>query len=256
MPRYSANLGFLWPDRPLLNRIDAAAKAGFQAIELHWPYDVPAEAVKARVQGHGLKLLGINTPLGAREGDSGLGAVAGREAEFLAGFQQAADYASATGAASVHVMAGLPEVGDFARGRRVFAANLAAICPIADARGLTLLLEPLNPRDKPGYFYHRVEDAADIIASVGHPALKIMFDCYHVQVGQGDVLRRLEAHFSLIGHIQIAAAPSRQEPDEGELNYRTVLAEIDRLGHQGWVGAEYKPRADTDAGLGWRQALG
>ena len=255
MPRHSANLGFLWADRPLLDRIDAAARAGFRAIELHWPYDVPAEAVKAHVQGHGLSLLSINTPLGSREGDSGLGAVAGREAEFLAGFHQAADYASAAGATSIHVMAGLPEGGDLAKARRAFEANLAAISPLAKARGLTLLLEPLNPRDKPGYFYHRIEDAAAIIAGVGHPALKIMFDCYHVQVGQGDVLRRLEAHFGLIGHIQIAAAPSRHEPDEGELDYRTVLAEIDRLGYQGWVGAEYRPRADTDAGLAWRQAL-
>jgi len=256
MLRLSANLGFLWPDRPLPARIAAAAAAGFKAVELHWPYDMPASELRTMLSSHGLVLLGINTPVGARDGDFGLAALPGRQAEFAEVFEQSLAYAESAGAAAIHVMAGVPGGEDPAKARGVLEANLARIAPLAEAKGLTLLLEPMNPRDRPGYFYHRVEDAAAIIRSVGSPVLRLMFDCYHVQVAQGDVVRRFAAHQAIIGHVQIAAAPSRAEPDEGELDYGFVLREIDRLGWTGWVGAEYKPRAGTDEGLGWREALG
>lgn len=256
MPRFSANLGFLWPDRPLLARIDAAAAAGFKAIELHWPYDTPAADVKAAVARHGMALLGINTVVGEPGKDMGLGAVPGREQEFAAAIDQSIAYCLGSGAIAIHAMAGKVPPERLAEGREVLIANLKPAAQKAAAHGLTLLLEPLNQRDAPGYFYSTLEPAAEIIAAVGAPNLKLMFDCYHVGVSQGDILKRLERFMPLVGHIQIAAVPSRGEPDEGEIAYRAVFDEIDRLGYAGWVGAEYKPRAATDAGLGWVKTLG
>jgi hydroxypyruvate isomerase len=255
MPRFSANLGFLWPDRPLLDRIDAAAAAGFKAIELHWPYATPADAVRQRCADRGIVLLGINTPVGnAEKGDFGLGAQAGREAEFSDGFRQSAEYARSAGASYVHVMAGVVAPEHKARAKGVFIENLAFAAKAAP--DLTLLLEPINQRDKPGYFYSTLGEAADIIGEVGAPNLKIMFDVYHVGVSEGDVLTRLERHLPQIGHVQIAAVPSRAEPDEGEIAYGAVFAALDRLGYAGWTGCEYRPRAGTDEGLAWVKALG
>jgi 2-dehydrotetronate isomerase len=252
MPRLSANLGFLWPDRPLLARIDAAAKAGFAAIELHWPYDVPAAEVRAACDRHGLTLLGINTPVGSRPGDFGLAAVPGREAEFAEAFRKSLDYARACGAAAIHVMAGVVPADSRGEGRRTLVANLAESARAAEAASLGLLLEPINRRDRPDYFYAGVADAAAIMAEVNHPALSIMFDTYHVATFGADVVMELERHFPLIGHVQIAAVPDRTEPDHGDVDHGAVFRALDHLGYAGWVGCEYRPRGDTDAGLGWR----
>lgn len=252
MPRFSANLGFLWPDRDLLARIDAAAAAGFHAIELHWPYATEASAVRARCEALGLKLLGLNTPLGSQTGDFGLAAVAGREAEFEAGFRQALRYAEVAGGNAIHVMAGVTAGLDPNACAATLRRNLALAARSTD---LTILLEPLNPRDKPGYFYSTLAPAAAVIADVGLPNIKLMFDVYHVAIGEGDVSMKLAHYLPLIGHIQIAAVPGRAEPDEGEICYAEILRRIDRLGYAGWIGAEYKPRAGTDAGLGWIETL-
>lgn len=255
MPKFSANLGFLWPDRPLLDRLDAAAKAGFRAIELHWPYDVPPESVRDRCAELGLQLLGINTPLGdTAKGEFGLGAVAGREADFERLFAQCLDWGRIAGASAIHAMAGVVAPQDRPRGRATFIANLRRAAQAAP--DMTLLLEGINQRDKPGYFYSTIREKAEIIAEVGAPNVKIMFDVYHVGVSEGDIFKKLEKHLPLIGHVQIAAVPSRAEPDEGEIAYGHVFAELDRIGYDGWVGCEYKPRGDTDAGLGWIGTLG
>jgi hydroxypyruvate isomerase len=255
MPRFSANLGFLWPDRPLLERVEAAARAGFRAIELHWPYDVPAAAMKEACRRHGLTLLGLNTAVGdAAQGDFGLGAVPGREAEFQAAVEQSVAYCRGSGATAIHCMAGAVPEDRRAQGRETFLRNLETAAAKAD--GLTLLLEPINPRDKPGYFYSRVGEAIALIEELGKPNVRLMFDVYHVGVTEGDVLTRLERCLPLIGHVQIAAVPSRAEPDEGEIAYPAIFAALDRLGYDGWVGCEYKPRGDTDAGLAWTERLG
>ncbi|HUV32732.1 MAG TPA: TIM barrel protein [Devosiaceae bacterium] len=218
MPRFSANLGFLWPDRDLPARIAAAGRAGFKAVELHFPYDVPAAATKAAVAAAGVELLGINTAAG--DSGAGLGAVPGREAEFRALAAQAIDYAAEAGGTAVHVMAGRPGAVDHEAAHAVFVQNLEFATAKAAAHGLTILLEPLNPHDMPGYFYHRIEDAADMQDRVGADNLKLMFDAYHVGRAQGDVVTRLRALFDRIGLVQIAAVPSRAEPDEGEIAYR------------------------------------
>ncbi|MFC5586820.1 hydroxypyruvate isomerase family protein [Nitratireductor kimnyeongensis] len=253
--RFSANLGFLWPDRPLIQRIEAAARAGFKAVEMHWPYDVDAAKVWECCSANGCELLGVNTPLGnAEKGDFGLGAQAGREAEFRDTFVRSADYAREAGASSIHVMAGVvsPDVRE--RAKAVFIENLAFA--VEAAADLTLLLEPINQRDKPGYFYSDISTAADIIAEVGASNVRIMFDVYHVAVSEGDVLTRVQRHLPQIGHVQIAAVPSRCEPDEGEIAYGAIFTALERLGYSGWIGCEYKPRAGTDEGLGWLDALG
>lgn len=251
MPRFAANLGFLWADRPLLQRIDAAAAAGFRAVELHWPYDIPALTLRERLAFHGLKLLGINTAPGDRDGDFGLGAVPGRNAQFRASFDQALAYAQQTGAGAIHVMAGVVEAGDEELAHETFLDNLAYGLPLAENAGITLLLEPINRRDKPGYFYERIEDAIAIIQALRSPALRLMFDCYHVGLVGTDVVAALHEAMPWIGHVQIASVPHRAEPDEGDLDYAAVFAALDALGYGAWVGAEYKPRGETDAGLGW-----
>jgi len=255
MPRFSANLGFMWPDRPLLERIDAAAAAGFKAVELHWPYDIPADAVRQACSKSAVQLLGINTKSGdVDKGDFGLGALAGRQAEFMAGFEQAAAWARLSGASSVHVMAGVVTLRDKPAAFGVFRDNLIAAAAMTP--DLTLLLEPINQRDKPGYFYSTIAEAAVLIDATGADNIRIMFDVYHVGVSEGDILKRLERHMPQIGHVQIAAVPSRAEPDEGEIAYGAIFSALDRLNYAGWVGCEYKPRGDTDEGLVWTRALG
>jgi hydroxypyruvate isomerase len=255
-PRLSANLGFLWPDRPLPRRIEAAARAGFRGIELHFPFDVPAKEVAALVRRHDLTLLGINTPVGSRErGDCGLGAVPGREAEFHAAMDEAIAYCSASGARAIHVLAGNVASREHSRARVVFAENLRAAAPKAAEQGLTLLLEPLNTRDSPGYFYSTLAEAVALIEELALPNLKLQFDVYHVAISEGDVLMKLQRYLPLIGNVQIAAVPTRAEPDEGEISYPAVFTVLEGLGYQGWVGCEYRPRGDTDEGLRWRTAF-
>lgn len=251
MPRFSANLGFLWPELPLIDRIAAAGRAGFRAVELHYPYMVPAHDVRDACRAAGVALLGINTALGSRPGDSGLAAVPGREAEARALIDQAFAYAAEAGGTAVHVMAGRISLEEKHRARDTLLAALHHAAQEAGRHGLVGLLEPINQRDMPGYFYASIEEAAGLIGEVGSDRLKLMFDCYHVAIMQGDVLTRLATHLPLIGHVQIAAVPSRAEPDEGELSYPAIFAALDRRGYAGWVGAEYRPRGGTEAGLGW-----
>jgi 2-dehydrotetronate isomerase len=255
MPRLAANLGYLFAERPLLRRFAAAAARGFKAVELTFPYSETAEAVRREIERHQLQMLGINTPLGAA-GEAGLAGVPGRERDFDGMFRTALDYATAIGAASIHCMAGqvLPE--QQAEGERVFAANIARAADLAGERGLTILLEPINRRDRPGYVLHRPEQALAVIDQAGRPNVRIQFDFYHVQIEGGDLMTRFARLYPAVGHIQIAAVPSRAEPDEGEVNYAAILDMIDRSGYGGFVACEYKPRRGTEDGLGWAKLYG
>jgi hydroxypyruvate isomerase len=255
--RFSANLGLLWPERPLLDRIEAAARAGFRAVEMHWPYDVPASDVAATARRTGVTLLGINTaPGNFAAGERGLGAVPGREQDFQATVDQAVEYCRRSGATAIHVMAGNVPVSDQARARDVFAANLRVAAAKAAAHQLTLLLEPLNPNDNPGYFYATLAEAIGLIDELALPNIKLQFDVYHVARAEGDVLVKLEKYRAYLGNIQIAGVPARAEPDEGEIAYLAIFAAIDALKYTGWIGCEYRPRRDTDSGLSWMQRMG
>ena len=257
MPRFSANLGLLWADRPLLQRIEAAARAGFRAIEMHFPYDVPASEVAAVAHRADLTLLGINTvPGDTARGERGLGALPGRERDFQAAVDQSIAWCAASGARAIHAMAGCVPESDRHHARAVFARNLKVAAAKAAEHGLTLLLEPLNPRDNPGYFYSTLSEAVSLIEELAIPNIKLQFDVYHVAISEGDVSTKLKRYMPVIGNVQIAAVPTRAEPDEGEIAYPAIFAALDALGYQGWVGCEYRPRADTDEGLrAWRGAL-
>jgi hydroxypyruvate isomerase len=255
MPRFSANLGFLFTEHREIERIAAAAASGFKAVEMHWPYQVPAAEIRDALTRSGVTMLGLNTPIGnAAAGDFGLGALTGRESEFQQAVDQAVSYGHAIGATAVHCMAGVVSADAAADAERTFVGNLVAAADKAAEAGMIVLLEPINHRDRPGYFLHTIEHAASIIGQVGRRNVKIMFDCYHTQIMQGDLTRRLKDHLDLIGHVQIAAVPSRAEPDEGEIDYRTICRTLDSLGYEGWIGAEYKPRGRTEDGLGWLSA--
>jgi hydroxypyruvate isomerase len=252
--KFSANLGFLWTDRPLPDAIRAAHAAGFDAVECHWPYDIPSAEVKAALEDTGLPMLGLNTRRGdVAAGENGLAALPGREAEARAAIDEALAYAAAIGARAVHVMAGKAE-GDAAHA--TFLSNLRHACDRAATAGRIILIEPLNPFDAPGYFLNRTDQAAAIIAALGAPNLRLMFDCYHVGRTEGDVTGRLRALLPLVGHIQFAAVPDRGPPDHGDLDYAAVYAAIAALGWDMPLGAEYRPPGPTGDSLGWMAALG
>jgi hydroxypyruvate isomerase len=257
MPKFAANLAYLFTERPFMERFAAAAAAGFEAVELQFPYDHAPSEVKAELARHHLTMLGINTSPGRREkGEFGLAALPGREADFAALFRQALDYVVAIGGCQIHCLAGKVAPQTRPAAETIFLRNLASAADLAARANVTLLIEPINPRDRPDYFLTRAEHAADLIARLERPNVRIQFDFYHAQIVGGDLIRRFEKHLPAIGHVQIAAVPSRHEPDEGEVNYPAIFAALDRLGYLGWISCEYNPRGETEAGLAWAQPFG
>ena len=256
MPRFDANLDYLFLEQDgLPARIAAAAKAGFKGVEMLRPYATPAAGVKEALTAAGVEAVLINSPTDPEKGTMGHAALPGEEAVFEAEIGQALDYAAAIGAGRIHVLSGRIDPAS-ASARDTLIANLSRAAPEAEKRGITLLIEPLNGHDQPGYFLNRAEQGAEIVEAVGHPAVRLQFDCYHTQVQQGDVLRRLEGVLDLVGHIQIAGPPARVAPDQGEVNYPWLLAESDALGYGGWIGFEYRCPEGTSAGLAWAAPYG
>jgi 2-dehydrotetronate isomerase len=253
MPRFAANLGHLFTERPLIERFGAAAAAGFTAVELQFPYDLAPSTVKAELEKHGLTQLGVNTPPCV---EFGLAALPGRERDWIAAFKRALDYVVAIGGRAIHCMAGCVPVEQRPAAEAIFIRNLARAAELAAGANITLLIEAINPRDRPGYFLSHVEHAADVVAKLGAPNVRVQFDFYHVQITGGDLIKRFEKHIPVVGHVQIANVPTRGEPDDGEINYPTVFAAIDRLGYTGFIGCEYKPRGRTEDGLGWAKPYG
>jgi len=255
LPRFSANIGFLFTDLPLLERIQAAADCGFEVVEAHWPYDHSPDEVKAALTAAGVTMCGLNTSRGnEKNGEAGLAAVPGRQSDFQNHFNQALTFVRHIGVPMIHVMAGIVDPQDQLAARQTFIENLSWAAAQADDR--MLLIEPINTRDIPGYFLNRSDQAAEIITEIGAANVKMMFDLYHVQIMEGDLIRRLEKHLPMIGHIQFASVPLRHEPDEGEVAFPAVFEAIDALGYAGLVGAEYKPRAGVREGLGWGREFG
>lgn len=245
--KFSANLGFLWSDLPLPEAIRAAKAAGFDAVECHWPYGYATQDVKTALLETGLPMLGLNTNRGDADG-MGLSALSDRVPEARAAVDQAIAYAAEIGAANVHVMAGFAE-GDAAR--ECFVQNLSYACAEALRHNITVLIEPINRYDAPGYFLQTTDQAISVMDEVGVANLKLMFDCYHVQRMEGAVTKRLERLLPRIGHIQFASVPDRGPPDQGELNYDYIFSHIADLGYKAPLGAEYKPIGHTDDTLRW-----
>lgn len=253
MPRFAANLSMMYTEHDFLDRFAAAAADGFQAVEYLFPYDHPAAEIRKRLDDNGLTQALFNAPPGDwGAGERGIAALPGRETEFRTAFARALEYAGVIGNDRVHVMAGLvPADADRAKARATYLENLAYAAASAAAQGVTVLIEPINTRDMPGYFLKRQDDGQAICQQVGAANLKVQFDCYHCQIVEGDLAVKLKRDFAGIGHIQIAGVPDRHEPDLGELNYPYLFNVIDELGYDGWIGCEYRPRAGTSAGLGW-----
>ena len=242
----------LFAEHPFPDRIDAAAAAGFRAVECQFPYSVAASELAARLAATGLPMNSINTPLGdLSRGEFGFAALTGREAAFREGFEKALAYAARLGVGTIHCMSGVPDPDKRTAARATFLDNLRWAAPLARAAGVELVIEPLNSRDRPGYFVSRSDDVVDLLAELGEPNVKLLFDVYHLQIMEGDIFRRMERHWPHIGHVQIASVPSRREPDEGELACPAILAELARRGWDRFVGAEYNPRGRTEDGLGW-----
>lgn len=251
--RFSANLGFLFTEHTLPDAIGAAAKAGFDAVELHWPYDTPAGDVAAALGQASLPVLGLNTRRGdVAAGEFGLSALTGREADARKAIEEAVTYAAAIGAGNIHVMAGRAE-GD--KARATFIGNLRHAADLAQEHAISILIEPLNGKDVPGYFLTSCDAASAIIDAAGRANIRIMFDCYHVAMQGGDIVETYRRHRDAIGHVQFAAVPDRGEPDRGDIDYAAVLPALSAEGHDGFFGAEYRPRTGTEAGLGWMRAF-
>jgi 2-dehydrotetronate isomerase len=255
MPRFSAHLAFLWQELPFLGRLEAAKRAGFPAVECAVP-EAPAKKIRQRCGELGLAFIGINTSPGEQEGGrTGFAALPGLEAAFAKDLGQALDYASEGGVRHIHVLAGVIDGIAREKAEATFLRNMEIGIRMAEKADIMLLLEGLNSRDRPGYFLSRSADAFAMVRRFASPHLKVMFDTYHAQIMEGDIVARLEGGLPDIGHIQISGVPGRTEPDHGELDHRHILAAIDRLGWGGFVGCEYRPRTTTEGGLGWIKAL-
>ncbi|WP_317202949.1 2-oxo-tetronate isomerase [Janthinobacterium sp.] len=257
MPKFAANLSMLFTEVDFLERFGAARSAGFEAVEFLFPYAYPAEQIAERLRRHGLTLALHNMPPGDwARGERGMACDPLRVDEFRAGVRLALDYAAVLGAARLHCMAGIaPPHATPQQARACFVDNLRYAADACLAQGVSVLIEPINHYDIPGYFLTRSAQAVAIIADCARANIGLQYDVYHMQRMEGELSNTIRAHLALIGHIQVADTPGRHEPGSGEINYRYLFALLDELGYAGWVGCEYLPRAGTLAGLGWRAAL-
>ncbi len=253
MPKFAANLSMMFTERAFLDRFDAAAEAGFAAVEFLFPYDHPPGAIAERLKRNRLTQALFNLPPGRwRDGERGLAALSDRFEEFKSDVARALDYVAATGVKRVHMMAGNAARSD-PKAEASYRRGIEYAAPVFAGRGVDLLLEPINARNMPGYFLNDFPYTRDLIASLGLPNVKLQFDVYHRQIMHGDVTIAFRTLQPIVGHIQVASVPSRHEPDGEELNFPFLFAEFDRLGYDGYIGCEYNPLAGTVEGLKWYQ---
>jgi 2-dehydrotetronate isomerase len=255
MPRFAANLTMMFNEWAFLDRFEAAADAGFKAVEYLFPYAEAPEAITTRLHRHGLTQALFNAPPGDwAAGERGLAALPGRSAEFRASIATALTYVAATNVKRLHVMSGNADARN-PENARAFEESLRYACAAAAKAGIDIVIEPINSRDMPAYFLNDFRTAVDIIQRLELPNLKLQYDIYHRQILHGDVLKSLEQMMPLIGHIQIASVPARNEPGTGELNDFRIFEKIDELNYQGFVGCEYRPANGTVAGLIWMKSI-
>lgn len=253
MPRFSANLTFLFTEVPFLDRFAAAASAGFRAVEFAFPYEHPPAAIAERLAAAHLENVLFNMPPGDwAAGERGLACLPGREDEFRQGVATALDYARALGTPRLHAMAGIvPPGASRAACEQTYIANLRYAAEALAPAGITLLIEAINTRDMPGYFLNTQAQASAICDEVGLPNIGMQMDCYHMQIVEGDIATKLRAYAARCGHVQIAGVPERNEPDTGELRYSYLFQVLDDIGYNGWIGCEYRPAGKTEDGLAW-----
>jgi hydroxypyruvate isomerase len=253
MPRFAANLTMLFNELPFLDRFEAARDAGFKGVEYLFPYGFEKEALAERLQEFGLTQVLHNLPAGDWEkGERGIAVLPGREAEFREGVARAIDYAKALNCRQLNCLVGIAPAGvDGGTVRRTVVENLRYAATQLKQAGIRLLIEPINTYDIPGFYLNTTQQALDLIDSVGADNLFVQYDVYHAQRTEGELAKTVEKHLARIAHIQVADNPGRNEPGTGEINYPFLFKHLDRIGYDGWIGCEYKPAADTRAGLDW-----
>lgn len=253
MPKFAANLTMLYNEHDFLDRFAQAAQAGFKGVEYLFPYDFDKNELAERLQANNLTQVLHNLPAGDwGGGERGIAVLPDRVGEFQDGVGKAIEYATTLNCKQVNCLAGLtPEGVDLDKVEETLIDNLAfAASKLSDAN-ITLLIEPINTIDIPGFHLTGTQQALDLIEAVGSDNLFVQYDIYHMQIMEGDLARTMQNNLSKIKHLQLADNPGRHEPGTGEINYPFLFKFIDELGYDGWIGCEYKPKAGTAAGLGW-----
>jgi hydroxypyruvate isomerase len=257
MLRFDPNLRWLFTEHPMLDRYEAAAKAGFQGVEVAFPYEYAARDIAARLADNGLTLVQILSPFDWDAGERGFAALPGCEERFRESIHVAIDYATQVGGPLIHVMPGnLTSNMDRARCEEVFKENIAWAADQARAAGLTLILEPCCRARFPDFFYHRIDEGVELVQAIGRDNVKLCFDTFHIQMEEGDIANRLKAAWPHIGHIQVGNVPGRHEPGTGEIHFPYLFQLIEDMGWQGWIGCEYTPSGPTLDTLGWGAPYG
>ena len=257
MLNFAANLTMMFNEVPFLERFKAARQASFLGVECLFPYEFSAYDIGQRLHDNDLTQVLFNLPAGNWEsGERGIAALPGRKDDFKHSVELALDYAEATGCKTLHAMAGIiPRGGNREEMFDTLVINLNMACELAKSAGVSIVIEPLNNQDVPGYFISRVSDAANIIESVGCDNLGLQFDFYHIQIMDGNLVRHFNDHLKQVFHIQISSVPGRHEPIDGEINYSFIFKNIKASQYKGWIGCEYIPRTKTTDGLNWLNEL-
>jgi len=253
MIKFSANLTMLFPEKAFLDRFEQAALAGFEAVEFSYPYQWPKEELTGLLKRYRLQQVLLNLPPGnVAAGEKGIACLPGREAEFRDGVELAIGYARALGCSRLNCLAGIPSPhASPEEVRRTLIENLRHAATELEKEGIRLLVEPLNSQDVPGFYISSSRDALAVMDEADHPNIRLQYDVYHMQIMEGNLMRTIQTNLFRIGHIQIADNPGRNEPGTGEINYPNIFRFLEKLGYEGWIGCEYRPRTTTGAGLGW-----
>jgi hydroxypyruvate isomerase len=257
MLRFDPNLRWLFTEVPMLDRYEAAARAGFKGVEVAFPYEYAAKNIARRLNDNGLTLVQILSPCDWEGGERGIAALPGREADFRKSLEVAVEYAVQVGKPLIHVMPGNIKPGiDVERCRATFVENIAFAARHAGREGITLILEPCCRARFPEFLYHRLDEGIDVIEKVGEPNVKLCFDTFHVQMEEGAVTTRLKEVFPYIGHMQVGDTPARHEPGTGELRFAYFFEQLEALGWKGWIGCEFSPSRATLECLEWAKPFG
>jgi hydroxypyruvate isomerase len=253
MPLFAANVSFLFNELPFLHRFEAAAKAEFKAVEFLFPYEYAAEEIAARLKQHQLQNVLFNLPPGDwLTGERGIAILPGREKEFAEGVAKAIEYAKILACPRIHALAGISPINSDKQSlRNTYISNLKYAAAEFAKHQITLLIEPINTLDMPGYFLNTQAEAFAICKEIGVSNINMQMDIYHMQMMGENLAANIRRYLPYVGHIQIANVPGRHEPDQGEINYPQLFELLDNLKYQGWIGCEYKPKTTTQEGLGW-----
>jgi hydroxypyruvate isomerase len=258
MTRLAANLTMLFTEAPFLQRFELAARHGFRGVEFLFPYAFGATELAEQLATHRLELVLHNLPAGDwAAGERGIACHPQRVGEFREGVELALEYAQALGVPQLNCLAGIvPDGVSRAQALDTLAANLQFAAARLKQAGLRLLIEPINAYDIPGFVLNRTGEALAVIAATGADNLFLQYDIYHMQRSEGELANTLKQHLALIKHVQLADNPGRGEPGSGEINYAFLFDWLERIGYEGWIGCEYKPRTNTLNGLQWRAQYG